>query len=174
MNKQVQYKQICEILYSLQIPLTFADCAYILRNPLTVAESRTTSYICLLRNPHQNKWADKAYVTDICMRNPLKFCLWNPLIFLSIFKTCLWNPGIYRQKIVLLSSAQFGLVMIKAEYIPLYIWPLTFTESNYILRNPLTAAEYETTTYIRLLRNLQHNKCTDNFLRYKYSYTEST
>ena len=28
----------------------------------------------------------------------------------TCLKTCLWNPGTYRHKIVLLSSAQFGLV----------------------------------------------------------------
>ena len=65
----------------LRIPLAFAISTYILRNPLTVAESITTSYICLLRNPQQNKSADEVYVTGICMRNPLKFCLWNPLRF---------------------------------------------------------------------------------------------
>ena len=70
---------------SLRNPLTFANSAYILRIPLTVAESRTTSYICLLRNPQQNKCADKIYVTDKCMRNPLKLCLWNPLTFWNIF-----------------------------------------------------------------------------------------
>ena len=57
--------------------LTFADSTYFLRNPLTVAESRTTSYTCLLRNAQQNKCADKIYVTGISMQNPLKFCLWN-------------------------------------------------------------------------------------------------
>ena len=62
-------------------PLTFADSTYIIGNPLSVAESKTTSYICFLRNPQQNKCADKIYVTGICIRNPLNFCLWNPLIF---------------------------------------------------------------------------------------------
>ena len=56
----------------LRIPLIFANSTYILRNPLTVAESRT-SYICWLRNPQQNKCADKIYLTGICMRNPWKF-----------------------------------------------------------------------------------------------------
>ena len=32
-----------------------------MRNPLTVAESRTTSYFCWLRNPQQNKCDDKMY-----------------------------------------------------------------------------------------------------------------
>ena len=29
------------------------------------------------------------------------------------FETCLWNPGTYRHKIVLLSSARFGLILQK-------------------------------------------------------------
>ena len=84
-HMQVQYEQSSESTYSLRNPLTFADSAYILRNPPKVAESRTTSYICLLRNPQKNKGADKIYVTSICMRNPLEFCLWNPLTFWNIF-----------------------------------------------------------------------------------------
>ena len=71
------------VLNKIWIHLQFADSAYILRNPLTVAESRTTGYICLLRNPQQNKCADKIYLTGICMRNPLKTCLRNLLT--------LWN-----------------------------------------------------------------------------------
>ena len=31
---------------------------------------------------------------------------------LTCSQTCLWNPGTYRQKIVRLSSEQFGLVMV--------------------------------------------------------------
>ena len=31
------------------------------------------SYICLLRNPRNNKCAEKIYVTLICTRNPLNF-----------------------------------------------------------------------------------------------------
>ena len=65
--------------------LHFADSNYILRNPLTVAESKTTSCICLLQNPQQNKCADKIYVTGICMRNPLKLCIWKPLTFWNTF-----------------------------------------------------------------------------------------
>ena len=79
-------KQISEFLYSLRIPLTFADSTYILRNLLKVAESRTTSYICLLRNPQQIKCADKIYVTSIFTRNPSKSCKWNPLTFWNMFK----------------------------------------------------------------------------------------
>ena len=78
-----------QFLPSISIPanihLYSLNLTYILRNPLTVLESRTTSYICLLRNSQQNKCADKIYITGICMRNPLKFCLWNPLTFWNIF-----------------------------------------------------------------------------------------
>ena len=49
-------------------------------------ESRTTSYISLLRNPRCNKFADKIYVTGICTRNPRKFCKWKPLTFWNTFK----------------------------------------------------------------------------------------
>ena len=74
--------------------LHFADSTYILRNPLTVAESSTTSY----NKPQQGKCADKIYVTDICMRNPLKFVSGVHLYFGTYLKTCLWNPGTYRHK----------------------------------------------------------------------------
>ena len=70
----------------VRIPIIFADSTYILRNPLTVAESRTTSYNCLLRNPQQIKCADKIYVTSIYTRNPRKSCKWKPLTVWSMFK----------------------------------------------------------------------------------------
>ena len=57
-----------------------------LRNSLTVAESRTTSHIYLLRHPQQNKCADKFYATGFCTRNPRNFCRWNPLTFWNMFK----------------------------------------------------------------------------------------
>ena len=44
-----------------------------LRNPLTFAESGTTTYIRSLRNPQQNQCADKIYVISICKRNSLTF-----------------------------------------------------------------------------------------------------
>ena len=66
--------------------LHFADSNYILRYSLTVAESRTNSYICLLRNPQQNNCADKIYVTAICTRNPRNFCRLDPLTFCIMFK----------------------------------------------------------------------------------------
>ena len=39
--------------------------------------------------------------------------------------------------------------------------PLTFADSFYILWNPITVTESITTSYIRLLRNPQCNKCAD-------------
>ena len=110
-HMQVHYWTNSESTNSSWNPLIFADSAYILRNPLTVAESRTTSYICLLRNPHQSKCADKINVAGICMRNPLNFVCGIHLHFGTYFKTCLWKPGTYRHKIVLLSSAQLSLIM---------------------------------------------------------------
>ena len=52
-------------------------------------------------------------------RNKFFFCSF--LLFdrsdniLTCLKTCLWNPGTYKHKIVLLSSAQLGLVMLHFE-----------------------------------------------------------
>ena len=66
--------------------LDFADSTYILRNPLIVANSRTTSYICLLRNPLQNKYADKNYITGILTPNLRNFCRWKPLTFWNILR----------------------------------------------------------------------------------------
>ena len=78
---------VCGIRLHLRVPHTnFADSTYISRNAFTVAESRTASYIRLLRNPRHNKWADKIYFTGVCTRNPRKL------------KVCLWNPGRYRHK----------------------------------------------------------------------------
>ena len=96
----------------LRIPLTFAHSTYNLLNPLTVAESRKTSYICLLRNPQQIKCADKSYITGICTRNSQKCCRRNPPAIWNMFKISLWNPGTYRHKIVRLSSAQFSLLVM--------------------------------------------------------------
>ena len=45
------------------------------------------------------------------MRNPQKILVGEiHLHFGTCLKTCLWNPGTHRHKIVLLSSAYFGLV----------------------------------------------------------------
>ena len=71
------HKTIPKSLYCSKSLQKFAD----LRNPLTVAESRTTSCISLLRNPQQNNCAKKIYVTGIYMQNPLRICLWNSLTF---------------------------------------------------------------------------------------------
>ena len=43
-----------------------------LRDPLTIAESGTTTHFRSLRNPQQNQYADKIYVTAICTRNQLR------------------------------------------------------------------------------------------------------
>ena len=89
-------------LQVLRIPLIFADSTYILRNPLTVVESRTTSYICLLRIRNKfkvpRKFTLQVYVRGIHLQ------------FGTCLNTCLWNP--FRHKIKRLSSAQFGLLMV--------------------------------------------------------------
>ena len=97
---------ICGIRLHLRIPLTnFADSTYILRHPLTFAESRTTSCICLSRNT--TKFTLQIFVRGIHWN----FVIGIHLHFGTYLKTCHWNPGTYRHKIVRLSSAQFGLVM---------------------------------------------------------------
>ena len=70
----------------LRIPHTFCGFHLHFAKPLTVAESRTTSYICLLQNPQQHNCADKTYVTATCTRNPEHFCKWNPFTFWNMFK----------------------------------------------------------------------------------------
>ena len=116
-----------ESTYNLRNPLTFADSAYKfcgfhlhLRIPLKFCGIHLQ-----LRNPEQ-----LAIFACCGIRNktnvPTKFTLqaygcgihWNfvcgiHLHFGTYFKTCLWNPGTYRHKTVLLSSAQFGVVMSK-------------------------------------------------------------
>ena len=72
-----------------------------------VAESRTTNYIRLLRNPHKSKCADKVYVQD--------FVHGTHLLFGTFFKICPWSTGKYRHKNMRLSRANFNLVMNDGE-----------------------------------------------------------
>ena len=60
-------------LSKIQNPFTVAESANLCGFHLQFAESKTTSYIRLLRNPRHNKYADKIYVTLKCSRNPRKF-----------------------------------------------------------------------------------------------------
>ena len=80
-----------------------------------------SAYICSIRNNYlyslaaesaTNQCIDKIYVTAICTCNQLKSFKWNPPVYWNMFKTCLWNPGTYRHKILLQSSAHFGLKMV--------------------------------------------------------------
>ena len=81
---------LCCFWFHKQIPKTLYRSSSLqnlhLRIPLGVAESRTTSYICLLRNPQQVNCADKNYIASICTRNPREYCKWNPLTFWNMFK----------------------------------------------------------------------------------------
>ena len=99
LNKILELLTVCGIRLHLWIPT------------LTIADSKTTIFSRLLRNPRHNKCAEKIYVTLICTRIPRKFCKWNPLRFWNMFEDFFWNPGTYRPEMVRLSSAQFGLVM---------------------------------------------------------------
>ena len=89
----------------LRIPLTF--CGIL----LTVAESRTTGYIRLLRNPRHNNPADKFTLQLLVRGIHGKFASGIHLHFRTCLKISFWNPGTCRHKIARLSSAQFGLVM---------------------------------------------------------------
>ena len=122
----------------LEIKIPAFNCSYTfsvlnkIRNPLTVwgihLHLRIPLTLCgfhlQLRNPDQ-----QAIFACCRIRKktnvPTKFLLqvyvcgihWNfvcgiHLHFGTYFKTCLWNPGTYRHKIGILSSAEFGLVMI--------------------------------------------------------------
>ena len=105
------HKVLVEFAFCLHFQLKIADSTYFLRIPLAVDDSRTTSYIRLLRNPRQNKCADIIYVTLICTRNPRKFVSGINLHFGTCLNISFWNRGTFRHKIVRLYSAQFGLVM---------------------------------------------------------------
>ena len=111
----------------LRIPLTnfaestyIADSTYFLQNLLTVAESRTTSFVCSLRNLQQNKCADKFFVTGICTRNPLKCCLWKPLRFWNVFKD--------------LSLESRNIKTQNCASIQCNVWPRNEFQSNFRLR----------------------------------------
>ena len=73
--------KFCGFHLHLRIPLTFGGIHLQFRNP----EQLAIFACCGIRNKTKNKCADETYVTDICTRNPLKFCLWNPITFWNIF-----------------------------------------------------------------------------------------
>ena len=54
------------VINKVRNPITVCGFHLPLRIPLTVAEPRTTSYICFFRNLRRNKCADKIYATVIC------------------------------------------------------------------------------------------------------------
>ena len=85
--------------------------AYICGFHLHFAEPRTTSYVCLLQNPQQNKSADKIYVTSMYTRNPRKSCRWSPLTFWNMFNYLSLESGNIQTQNWALSCTQFGLVM---------------------------------------------------------------
>ena len=106
-----------ESAFCLQNPLKFAESIYILRNPLTVAEPRTTSYICLLRNSKKKTNVPTKFTLQVFVREIHEnFVIGIHIHFETCLKICLWSPGTYRHKIVRLYGAQFGLVMIFVGY----------------------------------------------------------
>ena len=108
---QVQYwtkfgiHLVCWIHLHLRTPLTIWGIYLQLRNP----EQLAIFACCGIRNKTNltTKLTLKVYVCGI-QRNFVRVI---HLHFETCFKTFLWNPGTYIHKIVLLSSAQFGLVM---------------------------------------------------------------
>ena len=86
-NKYVEYassviNKIAGSNYNLRNMPIFADSAHkscglrlILRNLLTVPESKVTSYIRSSRNPQRVECADKFYFTCVFTRNPRKFSI---------------------------------------------------------------------------------------------------
>ena len=84
--------------YICGLHLHIVKITYILRKPLTVAESRATSYICLLRNPQQNNVSTKFTLQIYVCGIHWNFVCRIHLHFGTFFKICLWNPGTYRQK----------------------------------------------------------------------------
>ena len=98
--------KFCEFHLHLRIPLTFCGIHLQLRNP----EQLAIFACCGIRSKTNipKKFRLQVYVCGIHWN----FVCGIHLHFGTYFKTCLWNPGIYRHKIVLLSSTPFGLVML--------------------------------------------------------------
>ena len=104
------------VLNKIRNPLTFCGIHLQLRNPEQLA-----LFACCGKRKKTNvptKFTSQVYVCGIHW----KFVCGIHLHFGTYFKTCLWNPGTYRHKIVLLSSAQFGLVKVQHVYSMQKIW----------------------------------------------------
>ena len=111
-NKFLNPLTVSGIHLHLRIWLTnFADSTYIFRDPLAVAESRTTSkFVCCGISNKLNvptKFALQVYIRGF----HVNFVSRIHVHIATVLNFCLWNPGTCRHKIVRLSSAQFGLVM---------------------------------------------------------------
>ena len=65
----------------------------------------------IIHNLEKN-WHYEVKLFNLCIVSGFRNKGTPTFLFLTFtFLTCLWNPGTYRRKIMLLSSAQFGLVM---------------------------------------------------------------
>ena len=72
--------------------LQFAESTYNLRNPLTVAESRTTSYILMLRESANKQMCRQFLRYRYWYAESTEMFWWNPLKFWNMFKKLF--PGI--------------------------------------------------------------------------------
>ena len=70
-------------LHILRITLTLAVSTYILRNSLTVAESRKTSYVRLLQNPRHKKCIDKISARGLFVRGSTEVLLVESIYILE-------------------------------------------------------------------------------------------
>ena len=115
-----KFYKFCGFHLNLRIPLTFCGIHLQLRNPKQLA----ILAFCEIRNKLNvpTKFTLQVYVRGIHVNlvNGIH------LHFGTCLNTCLWNPGTYRHKIVRLSSAQFGLVMIFFIILSNFEWYLRF------------------------------------------------
>ena len=113
-NKMRNPLTICGIRLLLRIPqINFADSTQICGFHLHFAKS---TYSCGIQNNQLFLLLAESATKQmgrqkLRYRNTLNFICGIHLHLRTYFKTCFWTSGTYRHKIVLLSSAQFGLVM---------------------------------------------------------------
>ena len=126
--------KFCGLHLHLRIPLTFCGIHQQLRNP----EQLAMLACCGIRNKTNvpTKITLQVYVCGIHWN----FVCGVHLQFGTYCKTCLWNPETYRHKIVLLSSAQFGLVKMiffvvrTSPYLVTVLDPSFVRNCNYLIR----------------------------------------
>ena len=106
MNKFLNSFRVCGFRLHLRIPLTFYGIYLQLRSP----EQLSIFACCVIRNKLSvpTNFMLPVYVQVI----QVNLVGGIHLHFETCLNSCLWNPGTYKNRIVHLSSAQFGLVMV--------------------------------------------------------------